>query len=117
MIITFWTNFAQKEYLRSETEKVNITTEFCMFELGLVSNSSLNWEFWFFGPNLVDFQELLNISIKKLLVNQHRKTFMENVSEFDFSVWCFEFFLTRLYQVLSEGGNKACLSLITWTQR
>ena len=63
IIITFWTKFAQKGYFRSETEKVNITTEFCMFELGLVSNSSLNWEFWFFGPNLVDFQELLNISI------------------------------------------------------
>ena len=33
IILTFWTKFAQKGYFRSKTEKVNITIEFCMFEL------------------------------------------------------------------------------------
>ena len=33
-------------------EKVNITIEFCLFELVQVPKFSLNREFWFFGPNL-----------------------------------------------------------------
>ena len=37
---------------RSETEKVNTATEFCIFELIYVLNFSINWHFWFFGPNL-----------------------------------------------------------------
>ena len=31
--LIFWTKFALKGYFRSKTEKVNITTEFCIFEL------------------------------------------------------------------------------------
>ena len=31
---------------------MNITTEFCVFELVKVPNFTLNWQFWFFGPNL-----------------------------------------------------------------
>ena len=27
------------------------TSDFCIFELVLVPNFSLNWQFWFFGPN------------------------------------------------------------------
>ena len=50
-IFTFWTKFAQKGYFQSKTEKLNITIEFCMFELVYVPNVSLNWTFWFFGPN------------------------------------------------------------------
>ena len=50
-IFTFWTKFAQKGYFRSKTEKLNITIEFCMFELVYVPNVSLKWTFWFFGPN------------------------------------------------------------------
>ena len=32
-ILIFWIKFARKEYFRSRTEKVNITIEFCIFEL------------------------------------------------------------------------------------
>ena len=32
-MLTFWTKFTQKRYLRSKSEKVNITTEFCIFKL------------------------------------------------------------------------------------
>ena len=30
----FWTKFTQKWHLRSKSEKVNITSEFCIFKLG-----------------------------------------------------------------------------------
>ena len=33
IILIFWTKFTQKWYLRSKSEKVNITTEFCIFKL------------------------------------------------------------------------------------
>ena len=32
-ILIFWTNFAQKRYFCFKIEKVNISTEFCIFEL------------------------------------------------------------------------------------
>ena len=32
-ILIFWTKFVRSEYFRSKTEKVNITIEFCIFEL------------------------------------------------------------------------------------
>ena len=32
-ILIFWTKFTQKGHLRSKSEKVNITTEFCTFKL------------------------------------------------------------------------------------
>ena len=41
-ILIFWTKFGQKGYFRSKTEKVNITIEFCIFELVQVPNFSLN---------------------------------------------------------------------------
>ena len=31
---------------------MNISIELCIFELVYVPNYSLNWQFWFFGPNL-----------------------------------------------------------------
>ena len=31
---------------------MNITIEYCIFELVEVSNFSLNWQFWFFWPHL-----------------------------------------------------------------
>ena len=46
------TKFTQKGHLRWKTEKLNITVKFCIFELVYVSSFSLNWQFWFFGPNL-----------------------------------------------------------------
>ena len=44
--------FASKGYFQSKTEKVNSTTKFCIFKLVLLPNFSLNWQFWFSGPNL-----------------------------------------------------------------
>ena len=41
-----------KKLFPSKNEKVNITSEFCVFELVEVPNFTLNWQFWFFGPNL-----------------------------------------------------------------
>ena len=32
-ILTFWAKFAQEGYFLPKTEKVNITTEWCVFEL------------------------------------------------------------------------------------
>ena len=50
--LSFWTRFAQERYLWSKTEKLNIIIEFCLFKLVLVPNFSLNWQFWFFWPDL-----------------------------------------------------------------
>ena len=44
--------FASKRYFQSKREKVNSTTKFCIFKLVLQPNFSLNWQFWFSGPNL-----------------------------------------------------------------
>ena len=35
-----------------KTEKMNSAITFCILELVQVRNFSLNWQFWFFGPNL-----------------------------------------------------------------
>ena len=50
--MNFGIKLAQNEYFRSKTEKVNISIEFCKFELVMVPNISLNWQFWIFGLNL-----------------------------------------------------------------
>ena len=41
-ILNFWTKFAKKWYFQSKKEKVNITTEFCIFELAQVPNFNLH---------------------------------------------------------------------------
>ena len=51
-IFNFWTKFVLERYLWSKTEKKNIIIEFRIFKLVLVPNSSLNWLFWFFWPDL-----------------------------------------------------------------
>ena len=51
-ISIFWTKFIQKRYFRPKTKEFNTTIEFCVPELVSVPNFSLNWKFWFFGPNL-----------------------------------------------------------------
>ena len=51
-ILIFWTKVTQKGYSPSKTEKVKITTEFCIFELVQLPNFSLTLQCWFFGPNL-----------------------------------------------------------------
>ena len=52
IILNFCTKFAQERYLWSKTEKLNIIIEFRLFKLVLVPNFSLNWQFWFFWPDL-----------------------------------------------------------------
>ena len=44
--------YAPKWYFQSKTEKVNSTTQFCIFKLVLVANFSLIRQFWFCGANL-----------------------------------------------------------------
>ena len=51
-ILIFWTKFVQKECFRSKTEKMNRAIAFCIVELAELPNFSLNWQFWFFWPNL-----------------------------------------------------------------
>ena len=67
-ILIFWIKFAQKRYFQSKrknwtlplnfayfwskTEKVNITIEFCIFELVGVPNFTLNKQFWILASNL-----------------------------------------------------------------
>ena len=51
-IWNFGTKFAQKGNLRSKRAKLNISIEFCIFELVEVPNFGINWKFWFFGTNL-----------------------------------------------------------------
>ena len=41
-----------KQYFPSQTEKLNIPIEFCMFELEYVLNLILNKQFWMLGWNL-----------------------------------------------------------------
>ena len=41
-----------KRYIQSKTKKVNIIIEFWIFKLILVPNFTLNWQFWFFWPDL-----------------------------------------------------------------
>ena len=41
-ILNFWTKFTKDGYFKSKTEKVNITTEFSIFELVYVLNFCLN---------------------------------------------------------------------------
>ena len=44
-------NFLDKTYKKGLKEKKNITIEYYIFEIVLVPNFNLNWQFWIFGPN------------------------------------------------------------------
>ena len=52
LIKRFLDQIFPKRVFPFKNRKVNSTTEFCIFKLVLVPNFSLNWQFWFFGPNL-----------------------------------------------------------------
>ena len=78
----FFDQICPKSYFRSKNEKVNITTEFCVFELVKVANFRLNWQFWFFGGNL------LKKSIWSKLENGEQLT---NCAYFKFLVPSFSF--------------------------
>ena len=51
-VLTFWTKFTQKGCFQSKSEKMNTTIELCIFKSVCIPNFSLNWQFWFSGPNL-----------------------------------------------------------------
>ena len=51
-ISNFWTKFVPKKYFRLKTEKMNLFIEFWIFKLAYVSSFILNWQLWFFWPNL-----------------------------------------------------------------
>ena len=51
--MVFWTKFPPKRCFLSKTENVNNNIEFYIFELAQVTNFSLDWQFWFLGPNLL----------------------------------------------------------------
>ena len=48
----FWTKFAQAGNFRPKTKKSEYKHWFYIFKLVLVPNFNLNWQFWFFWPNL-----------------------------------------------------------------
>ena len=48
-ILIFFDQICPTKYLQSKTEKVTITNKFCIYELVLIPNFSLNWQFWFYG--------------------------------------------------------------------
>ena len=51
-ILTFSTKITQKGYFQCKVENVNTTIESYMFNLVWAPNFSLNWQLWFFEPNL-----------------------------------------------------------------
>ena len=51
-ILNFGIKFAQKWYFRLKAKNVSITINFCIYEILLVANLSLNWQLWFFGPDV-----------------------------------------------------------------
>ena len=70
IILILWTKFAQKGYFRSKTKKANITIEFCIFQLDLLANLTLNWQFRHFRPNLP----------KKSISNQKQKKWTSSLN-------------------------------------
>ena len=50
----FWygTNFLKKDTFNWKQKKMNTTNVLFILELAKVPNFSLNWQFWFFWPNL-----------------------------------------------------------------
>ena len=48
-ILIFWTKLAQKGHFQFKIAKLNMTIEFCTFD---VPNFSLGWQFWFSRLNL-----------------------------------------------------------------
>ena len=51
-ILILWTKFAKKKVFPVTNWKVNIIIELRISKLVLVSNFCLNWQFWFFWPDL-----------------------------------------------------------------
>ena len=49
-ILIFWTKCGLKSYFKSKTEKVNITIEFCIFELVQLLTFTLNKQFSILEP-------------------------------------------------------------------
>ena len=70
-ILIFWTRFAQKGFFWSKTKKVNITMEFCIFELFWVPNFSLNSQlsFWTNFTKKRYFQSKTEQAVQELQVS------------------------------------------------
>ena len=52
LTISFFEQICLTRYFPLKAEKVNITDDFSIFELVLLTNFSLNWQYWLFEPNL-----------------------------------------------------------------
>ena len=50
--LIMWPNLPKKVILGRKWKNVNITIEFCLFNLAEVPNFKLNWQVWFFGINV-----------------------------------------------------------------
>ena len=89
--LIFWAKFDQRKYFRSKMEKLKITIEFCILKLVLLLHFNLNWQFWFFGPNLPkkfylrSKKENLNITVELCIFK------LVSVPHFSL-IWQFGFF-------------------------
>ena len=88
----------------SKTDKIDITIEFCIFELVFVSNFTLNKQFWIFGKTLpkrdiyVQKQKKWTSSLNSANSNYHISNFSKAPPYFQFShvgYW-FTFFITDI---------------------
>ena len=60
-------SFQRNKYIQSKQEKIDITIEFCTFELILAQNFNSNLRFWYFQPNLPKGTS----SIEKIKIEHH----------------------------------------------
>ena len=88
-----------RKVLLVKNGKVNITTEFCISELVQLPKLTLNWQFWFFEPNLPKKKVVSQQKQKKVNITIEFCIF-ELVSLPNSSLnWKFWFFPTKLAQI------------------
>ena len=89
--LIFWNKFTQKVCFRSKTENINTNIEFCIFELILKTNFSLNWQVWFFGP-----------SLSKKVISNLKRIQMNTTTEFCIFELVYNHFhnILRLFDIL-----------------
>ena len=115
IVLNFWTKFAQKRYLLSKAEKVNAIIEFWLFTLVLVPNFSLNWQFWFFWPDLPK-KSFSGLQQKKwtphifYIILHIQISLVQNFR----SNWQFQFYIFEL--VLSTKFKFKLIILSSWTK-
>ena len=86
-----------------KTKNVNTTTEFYVFELVQVTNFGLNWQFWFFRPNLPErgFQSETKKSKHHHLM-MHIWINLRTKFQLNLQLWCFEPNLPMVFLVKSR---------------